>query len=140
MRVGIRWSGNPKFEHEQHRRFDPAPLFALQGVELVSLQKDPTAPVPNHVTVPSLATWEETRDVISGLDLVITSCTSVAHLSGAMGVPTWTIVPILAYYLWALPGDDTPWYNSMRLYRQERAGDWDAPFDRIHQDLRSLNP
>jgi len=134
FRVGLRWRGNQAFEHEQHRNFDPSPLFALEGCQLVNLQKD-VDNIPPNLQVPSLETWEDTRKVISSLDLVITSCTSVAHLAGAIGKPTWLLIPILPYYLWALPGDTTPWYNSVRLYRQEVPGNWDAPMARIKNDL-----
>ena len=137
LRVGLRWAGNPAFEHEQHRRFDPTPLFDLPDVDLVSLQRDDDtrATVPPHVRQPSLATWEGTASVIAGLDLVISSCTSVAHLAAAMGKPVWLIVPVLPYYLWALPGDTTPWYNSVRLFRQESFGDWTAPLNAIREAL-----
>ena len=137
FRVGIRWAGNQDFQHDLHRRFDPSPLFNLKDCQLVNLQEG-IRDIPHHIQVPSLATWEDTRKVISSLDLVITSCTSIAHLSGAMGIPTWIIVPILPYYLWALPGDTTPWYRSVRLYRQEKYGDWDIPMDRIKLDLSLL--
>jgi len=82
--------------------------------------------------------WEQTRAAVAGCDLVITSCTSVAHLSGAMGIPTWVVVPVLPYYLWAPPGDTTVWYDSVKLYRQEVFGDWTAPFKRIAADLAYL--
>lgn len=137
LKVGLRWAGNPAFEHEQHRRFDPTPLFDLPGVDLVSLQRDDDTcvTVPPHVQQPSLSTWEATASVVAGLDLVISSCTSVAHLAAAMGKAVWLIVPVLPYYLWALPGETTPWYNSVRLFRQERFGDWTVPLDGIWEAL-----
>jgi hypothetical protein len=131
LRVGIRWAGNPQFEHEQHRSFNPQPLFDLQGVELVSLQKDSDVVIPDHIEQPDLSNWEDTRAVIESLDLVITSCTSVAHMAAAMGKPTWIIVPILPYYLWALPGDLSPWYDSVRLFRQTKPGYWDDVFKQV---------
>lgn len=134
LRVGLRLAGNPKFEHEQHRKFDPSPLFDLDA-ELVSLQRDWEGDIPAHIETPSLATWDDTRAAIARLDLVITSCTSIAHLAGAMGKPTWIITPILSYYLWALPGDTTPWYKSVRLFRQTVYGDWADPMTRIAQAL-----
>lgn len=131
-RVGIRWAGNPKFEHEQHRKFDPAPLFDLRGVDLVSLQKDWAEPLPSHIITPKLETWEHTAAEIAKCDLIISSCTAVAHLAAAMGKPTWVIVPILPYYIWALPGTASPWYRSVRLFRQTVYGDWSGAFSELN--------
>ena len=133
LRVGLRWLGNPKFEHEQHRVFDPTPLWSLKGVELVSLQRDAYSPM--HLFHPWLRTWEETKAAIETCDLVISSCTSVAHLAAAMGKPTWIIVPILPYILWAQPGPTAPWYDSVRLFRQTVHGSWDAPLNEVTEAL-----
>ncbi|TAL43215.1 MAG: hypothetical protein EPN89_16175 [Methylovulum sp.] len=136
-RVGIRWAGNPAFEHEQHRSFNPQPLFDLLGVELVSLQKDSDVFIPDHIEQPDLSSWQDTRAVIESLDLVITSCTSVAHMAAAMGKPTWIIVPILPYYLWALPGELSPWYESVKLFRQTKQSCWDDVFKQVSGALDS---
>jgi len=80
--------------------------------------------------------WEDTAAAIENLDLMITSCTSIAHLSAAMGKRTWIIVPILPYHVWAYGGDHSPWYQrSTKIYRQTTFGNWDAPFAKIEQDL-----
>lgn len=140
FRVGLRWQGNPQFEHEQHRQFNPKLLFdAVEGTdaEYVSLQRDEGAEHrPKWVKDVCLDSWMNTATVVASCDLVITSCTSVAHLSGAMGIPTWIVIPILPYYLWAKPGDTTAWYNSVRLFRQTSYGDWKAPFSKIKQNLK----
>ncbi len=142
FRVGLRWQGNPNFEHQQHRLFPPEPFFdAVRNdeIEFISLQRDiGTAHKPDWVTEVSLNHWEQTAHAIGSCDLVITSCTSVAHLAGAMGVPTWIIVPILPYYLWAKPGDTTEWYDTVKLYRQSTYGDWSSVFTRINQDLNAI--
>ncbi len=136
-RTGLRWAGNPEFEHEQHRTFDPTPLFNLPG-ELVSLQRDTnTDIIPPHVQRPCLDTWLDTKAVIESLDLVITSCTSVAHLAAAMGKETWIIAPILPYYLWADGKDGSIWYRNVKLYRQETFGDWKAPINKILGELKT---
>ena len=133
-KVGIKWAGNPKFEHEQHRIFPEELMFnAVGNANCISLQKE--REVPEWMDKPSLDTWDDTRDAISRCDLVISSCTSVAHLSAAMGIETWIVVPILPYYLWALPGDTTPYYDCVRLFRQEKYGCWKAPFNNIKQQL-----
>jgi len=136
--IGVKWSGNPEFEHEQHRRFPPELLFdAVEGLDCVSLQRDEGSEQrPDWMPEASMEDWAATRQSISACELVITSCTSIAHLSAAMGVPTWVVTPILPYYLWALPGDTTPWYNSMRLFRQESPDDWAAPFNKIKECLQ----
>jgi hypothetical protein len=142
LRIGLRWQGNPQFEHEQHRIFPPAKLFdALDDTdaEFISLQRDEGSKYkPYWVKEVPLGHWEETRLAAASCDLVITSCTSVAHLCGSMGIPTWVVVPILPYYLWAPPGNTTVWYDSVKLYRQEVFGDWSAPFEQIKLDLQNF--
>lgn len=140
LKVGIRWAGNPKFEHEQHRKFDPQPLIDLHelpGVTLYSLQRDedcidglPFADLRNQ-----LMTWDDTASTIMGLDLVITSCTSVAHLSAALGKETWVVIPVMPYYIWAKPGKKSVWYDSVTLFRQEKYGDWSHPLKAIWEEL-----
>ena len=137
-KVGVRWSGHPAYGQNQHRLFPSELMFdAVRELDCVSLQRD-TNDVPDWMEQPSLATWEDTRREISKCELVITSCTSVAHLAGAMGVPTWIVVPILPYYLWALPKNTSPYYDSVTLFRQEKYGDWSAPFEKIKQSLPQI--
>ncbi len=142
LRIGLRWQGNPQFEHEQHRIFPPTKLFdALEDVdaEFISLQRDEGSQYkPYWVKDVPLGHWDQTRMAAASCDLVITSCTSVAHLCGAMGIPTWIVVPVLPYYLWAPPGNTTVWYDSVKLYRQEVFGEWSAPFDQIKIDLQNF--
>lgn len=81
------------------------------------------------------------------VDLIITVDTAVAHVAGGLGVPVWTLVPYLPDWRWLKKGDKTPWYPSMKLYRQEKpkenpgtliAADWAPVFDRIKEDLKTL--
>ena len=127
-KIGLRFYGNPKFEHEQHRRF-PVHLMtdAIGSQSWINLQKEDT-PLP-------LETWEDTLAVISLLDLVITSCTSVAHASAALGKETWVVVPVLPYYIWALPENKSPWYKSVKLFRQEKFGCWESVFAQIKSEF-----
>jgi len=141
LKVGIRWAGNPEFEHHQHRRFDPQPLFdlhELDGVTLYSLQRDENVVdgLPFSDLRDQMKTWEDTASIIQGLDLVITSCTSIAHLAAALGKETWVIVPVLPYYAWAYPGEKSVWYDSVTLFRQKMYGDWSAPFNDIREKLK----
>jgi hypothetical protein len=129
-KIGLKFYGNPKFEHEQHRKFSAQDLITAVGDRpWVNLQKEET-------DLP-LDSWEDTLALLSQLDLVITSCTSIAHASAALGKETWVIVPILPYYIWAPPGDRSPWYDSVRLYRQEKYGDWSSAFEKIKRDLET---
>jgi len=141
MRVGLRWAGSPEFEHQQHRVFDPAPLFDLHklpGVTLYSLQRDDNLVdgLPFADLRDQIKTWEDTASIVAGLDLVITSCTSIAHLAAALGIETWVIVPVLPYYVWAVPGERSDWYDSVRLFRQTTYGDWSAPLIAVSQALK----
>jgi hypothetical protein len=139
LRVGLRWSGNKQFEAQHHKLF-PAQLFfdavKRDDVEFISLQRDADLEFkPSWVQDVPLETWNDTHKAVSSCDLVISSCTSVSHLSAAMGIPTWVVIPIMGYYLYAEPGNKTPYYNSMRLFRQQKYGDWTHPFE----EIKSLN-
>ena len=143
LKVGVRWSGNPKFEHQQHRRFNPQLMIDLHKVPnttFYSLQRDTDVieDLPFIDLQKDLKSWVDTAEIIVGLDLVITSCTSVAHIAGALGVPTWVVVPCLPYYSWAVPGEKSVWYDSVRLFRQEVYGNWDKPFELIKDELQKL--
>ena len=142
FRVGLKWSGNPEFEHEQHRVFPHEQLFdAVKGhdIEYVSLQRDEGSEFrPDWVKKVHLHQWTDTVNEIAKCDLVITSCTSIAHCSAALGVETWIVVPIMPYYVWALPGDKSPWYDSVKLFRQEKYGEWDAPFNNVKAELNEV--
>jgi len=129
-RIGLRFYGNPQFENEQFRKFPPQDLISVVGDRpWVNLQKE-ESPLP-------LETWEDTLAVLDQLDLVITSCTSVAHASAALGKETWILTPVLPYYVWALPGEASPWYRSVRLFRQKEFGDWTKTFAELKLALTS---
>jgi hypothetical protein len=141
LKVGIRWAGNPQFEHEQHRKFDPQlliDLHKLHGVTLYSLQRDENLVdgLPFADLRDQIKTWDDTASILAGLDLVITSCTSVAHCAAALGVETWVIVPVLPYYIWAVPGDKSVWYESVRLFRQKEYGKWDQTLQEVEEALK----
>lgn len=142
FRIGLRWQGNPLFEHDHHKYFDPTLMFdAVQDydVEYISLQRDEGSQHrPDWVKEVPLNSWLDTQQAVASCDLVISSCTSVAHLSAAMGVPTWVVIPILPYYLWAIPGEKVPWYDSVRLFRQKEFGSWEHPFTDINNELKKL--
>jgi hypothetical protein len=139
LTIGLRWSGNKQFEREHHKLFPPALFFDAvkrDGVRFISLQRDADLDAkPDWVETVPLDSWTDTQRAVSSCDLVVSSCTSVSHLSAAMGVPTWVVIPVMGYYLYAEPGPKTPYYNSMRLFRQQKYGDWTHPFE----EIKSLN-
>jgi hypothetical protein len=148
IRIGIRWSGNPKFEHQQFRIFPAEKLINLckdkEHIEFYSLQRDnDLRELPDEIKDLQhfLISWEDTAACIENLDLVISSCTSIAHLASAMGKPTWVIVPILPYHVWAYGGDHSPWYQkTTKVFRQEKFGDWDETFEKLGNDLVNKFP
>lgn len=148
IKVGLRWSGNPQFEHQQFRIFPPEKLINLykdnNHIQFYSLQRDDDVrELPDEISDLQylLISWEDTAACIANLDLVITSCTSIAHLASAMGKPTWVIVPLLPYHVWAHGGKHSPWYeNTTTVFRQAKFGKWDEPFDEIKCELSKLFP
>jgi FkbM family methyltransferase len=150
LRVGIVWAGNPATKRDHFRSpglSGVASLFSVPGIDFVVMQmgagrEDCLAhPLPPHV----LDLGEEIQDltdtaaIMSGLDLMISSCTAPLHLAGALGVRTWAMIPYAPYFPWLLGSTDTPWYPSMRLYRQEQPGrDWSDVVGRIAVDLSAL--
>jgi len=138
-RIGLRWQGNSKFEDDHNKKFPYQMLFdAVRGTdyEFISLQRDEGADAcPTWVKQVPLGTWDETKNAVASCDLVISSCTSVSHLAAAMGVETWVVIPVMGYYLYALDGDKCPYYDTMKLLRQEVFGEWDAPFNKIKERL-----
>jgi hypothetical protein len=145
-KIGIRWSGNPKFEHQQFRIFPPKNMISLHKdmdhIQFYSLQRDnDLIELPEKIKDLQhlLLSWEDTAACIENLDLVITSCTSIAHLASAMGKPTWVIVPMLPYHIWAHGEKHSPWYqDSTRVFRQTKFGNWDETFEEIKQELTNL--
>jgi tetratricopeptide (TPR) repeat protein len=146
LKVGIAWQGNPKYRGDRHRSLrlaQFAPLSRLAGVRLFSLQKcagaEQLRAVAGRFDVTDLGgrldeqtgAFMDTAAVMKNLDLVITSDSALAHLAGALGVPVWVALPYASDWRWLLEREDSPWYPTMRLFRQSRWGDWDGVFDRI---------
>jgi ADP-heptose:LPS heptosyltransferase len=147
LRVGLVWSGNPKHHNDRNRSI---PLHALARIldvdaTFVSLQKnarpedkavlaersdivDPTA---------DLTDFSDTAGLISCLDLVISVDTSVAHLSSALGCETWILLPYTPDYRWLLDRDDSPWYPTARLFRQNETRDYASVIERVRAELNA---
>lgn len=151
MRIGLAWKGNPNHANDRERSLATvdqlAPLWSIEGIQWVSLQKmsevcavpagvDPRAWLPlGH----ELRDFADTAAIVDLLDLVIGVDTSLAHLAGALGKPCWMLLP--AYktdWRWRETGTETPWYPGVtRLFRQPHRGDWASPVDAIARQLKA---
>jgi tetratricopeptide (TPR) repeat protein len=151
FKVGIAWQGSPTHVEDRQRSIPLEKFAALArvgGVRLVSLQhgkgREQFEAVADRFAVldcggqidESGLQFTDTAAVVKNLDLVITCDTSLAHLAGALGVPVWVALPHAADWRWLEGRDDSPWYPTMRLFRQARPGDWDGVFLRMAQVLR----
>jgi tetratricopeptide (TPR) repeat protein len=151
LRVGVVWQGNPRFGWDHFRSFPLAalaPLAEVPGVRQISLQKGPGAEQVRAVTgrfevedlgedLDADGAFLDTAAVMRNLDLVVSADTAAAHLAGALGVPVWVAVSAVADWRWLVGKDETPWYPSMRLFRQQRLHDWADVFMRIAAELRT---
>jgi len=146
-RVGIVWSGNPDYARDRVRSVDLAllePALAAGGAAIISLQKEVSARDVELLarrgiahTGPGQRDFADAAALISGLDLVLTVDTSVAHLAGSMGKPLWMMLSYAPDWRWGSEGEGSPWYRQARLFRQERRDDWSAPLARIAEALRA---
>ena len=138
-RVGIAWQGNPENKSDRQRSVPLERFVALSriaGVKLISLQKGRAREkLISHREIidlgRDLADFADTAAVLQSLDLVITVDTALAHLAGAMGVPVWVALALVPDWRWLLEREDSPWYPSMRLFRQKQRGEWGDVFERI---------
>jgi hypothetical protein len=153
LKIGINWCGNPKGPLERFRsialvHFEA--LACLPGVHLISLQKgygteqlrDLAGRFPvidlGNMLAEAAGAFMDTAAVMKNLDLVITSDTSIAHLAGALGVAVWVGLPFAPEWRWLLDRQDSPWYPTMRLFRQTRRGDWQDVFQRMAAEVKKL--
>jgi tetratricopeptide (TPR) repeat protein len=147
-RIGIVWSGSPRHKNDQNRSISLRSLIPLLDIEatFVSLQKDVRA---DDVMVlqersdvlhfgDALEDFSDTAALISNLDLVISVDTSVAHLAGALAKPCWVLLPSVPDWRWMLDREDSPWYPTVRLFRQEETRAWDNVIAHVHAALLEL--
>ena len=151
LKVGISWQGNPVHPNDRQRSVAVtafAPLTAVEGVHLFSLQVEPgreqLKAVEGQFAVTDLggrfdrASFEDATAVMKGLDLVISVDTALVHLAGALGIPVWVGLSFVPDWRWQLGREDSPWYPSMRLFRQTIPGDWSSVFTRMAGELARM--
>jgi tetratricopeptide (TPR) repeat protein len=150
FKVGVAWQGNPKGLIDKGRSVPLAmfaPLAAIEGVRLISLQKahglDQLAHLPAGMRVETLGAFDEGEDgfidtaaIMENLDLVVSSDTAVPHLAGALGRPCWVALKQVPDWRWMMERNDSPWYPTMRLFRQKERGCWDDVFNDMADALR----
>jgi tetratricopeptide (TPR) repeat protein len=151
LRVGLVWAGNPQFEVGRSVGRSPGlaamtPLLGVGGINFVALQKghgeEQFTDDPQYACITKLPDLDagpdaflDTAAVLKCIDLLITSDTAIAHLAGALGVPTWLCLTHVPDWRWGLHGDHTPWYATVRLFRQPRFGAWAPVFDQVAAEL-----
>jgi len=147
FRVGVCWQGSQGSVHMRDRSFDSqflSPLAGIRNVTLVNLQVG-AKPSPD-VRIVRVPGYDYERGdflglaaIIKNLDLVITCDTSIAHVSGALGMPTWVAVRFASEWRYMLHRDTCPWYPTMRLFRQDHIGEWESVFRSMADALRKMN-
>ncbi len=153
-KVGIVWGGSPTHKSDRNRSCkvtDFLPVLRVPGIRFYSLQVGvrealrmqhraaDLKQLPPEITVedlsPHIKNYSDTAAIVSQLDLIISVDTSVAHLAGALAKPVWTLLCYNPDWRWMLEREDTPWYPTMRLFRQSQPGDWESVFRRVQREL-----
>jgi Flp pilus assembly protein TadD len=154
LKVGLVWAGKSRTDQPHAAALDKrrsmsltemAPLFSVLGCSFVSLQLGQPAlqigSLPEaaalHDVSDRIGDWADTADLVAGLDLIISVDSAVAHLAGALGKPVWMLNRFDSCWRWFLYREDTPWYPSMRQFRQTRRGDWAGVIARVCHALRA---
>jgi len=149
VKVGLIWQGNPVHKNDRERSivFEKlAPLAEISGVSFYSLQKgtgseqarSPLGSLKLIDFMDEVRDFSDTAALVENFDLVISVDTSVAHLAGAMGKAVWTLIQYSPDWRWMLDREDSPWYPTMRLFRQPVFGDWDSVIKRIEGELKEF--
>jgi len=139
-RIGLVWAGSSHHPDDRARSLSKealAPLLDAADVEWFSLQIGSPPPAGVADMTAGIGDFVDTAERLADLDLLITVDTSIAHLAGAIGRPVWTLLAYTPDWRWQLGRSDTPWYPSMRLFRQKRPGDWDGVISEVAAALKS---
>jgi len=149
LRVGLAWAGNPRYKADGQRSMQLKtllPLLRMPGINWISLQKgeaaEQLAGLAGNVFVWDASSADsdlaETAALVATLDLVVTTDTCIAHLAGAMAKPVWILLPHLSDWRWMQQIETTPWYPTVRLFRQRSPGDWAGVLQRVIGELSDL--
>jgi tetratricopeptide (TPR) repeat protein len=145
--IGLVWGGNPSNRHDYNRALNFAqlkPIVDVGPAHFVSLQKGPQRDPAELAAAgifdadPYLDNFTSTAGLMGELDLVITICSSPVHLAGAMGRPTFLMLCFDPHWVWMMGREDSPWYPSARLFRQNRPGDWSTVTEKVAAELQKL--
>jgi Flp pilus assembly protein TadD len=150
-RIGIAWAGRPTHHNDRNRSTSLstfAPLTELPGVTLLSLQKGPGqaqigqywGKAPLLSLGPEIRDFGDTMAIIDRLDMIVTVDTSLGHLAAAMAKPVWTMLPYAPDWRWLLDRTDSPWYPTLRLFRQAKPREWEPVMEKIVEDLTKAPP
>jgi tetratricopeptide (TPR) repeat protein len=149
LNIGLIWAGSPGHLNDRNRSCPPdlfLPIARINGLRFFSLQKE----IPEKWSGEALGElnlidytgdiedFSDTAGIIMNLDLVISVDTAVAHLAGALGKPVWTLLPFAPDWRWLLGREDSPWYPTMRLFRQPSPGDWNTVIVKVHDELKRI--
>jgi len=147
-RVGLCWAGSPANSNDRNRSMALAlfaPLLETSGVTWFSLQAGEAAKqivttpaAAGLIPLPSGTPLADTTALIAELDLIITVDTGIAHLAGALAKPAWMLIPIAPDWRWQLAREDSPWYPTLRIFRQPRARDWQSVIERVRAELQAF--
>ncbi len=147
MRVGLVWGATTRHFEDSDRSIplgELEPVLGIKGVHFFSLQAGPQAGQLEEMQAPvtdlreNILDFADTAALVTNLDLVISVDTSVAHVSGALGKPTWILLPFASDWRWLIHREDSPWYPTVRLFRQARPRDWGSVIDRVRGELTRL--
>jgi tetratricopeptide (TPR) repeat protein len=149
FKVGIAWAGSPTHRNDRNRSFRLGqfrPLAEVPNVQLYGLQKGEAAlqveDLPGNLMIedlgPDIKDFSDVAGIIENLDLIVSVDTALVHLAGAMGKSVWTLLPYAPDWRWLLDREDSPWYPTMRLFRQKKPGNWDSVLQRVANELDSL--
>ncbi len=154
FRIGIAWQGNPNSPVDEGRSVHVSSFLQLSkitDVRLISLQKgygsDQLKSLPSGSSIESFEdeidrgddAFVDTAAIIDSLDLVVTTDTSIAHLAGALAAPVWLLLKKVPDWRWGLSGDTTPWYSSMKIFRQDHIGEWEPVFQRVASEIAKIH-
>ena len=149
FKVGLVWAGNPTHANDRNRSIALgrlAPLLDAEGVRFFGLQAGERSGEIARLGLGDriedlsgeLKNFSATASVLERLDLLVSVDTAPAHLAGAMGRPVWTLLPFVPDWRWMQEGEDSPWYPTMRLFRQRRLGDWEETVGRVKKELERM--